>query len=302
MARRMYACSKGTSLLSVAVIALCAMNAGAQSAGDKCRPASVIPMASEPPAKLVVDPPLADPLASRGVAVIQYCAENLHLLPVFGATALAVSPRVGHLHVSVDDASWRWADASGNPIILMGLAPGPHKVLIELEDANHHTLDKGIVTFVIPDTSDQTAGEAAPIFGVKLPAGYRDWRLISVAHEEGKLNDLRAILGNDVAIKAFRDGNRLYPDGTIIARLAWDYVPLEESEQAFGSLQSFVTGLPKNGVQFMVKDSRKYASTGGWGFAQFNDGKPAAEAVHKTCFACHETVKARDFVFNRYAP
>jgi hypothetical protein len=69
-------------------------------------------------------------------------------------------------------------------------------------------------------------------FGVKIPPGYRDWRLISVAHEEGNLNDLRAILGNDVAIKAYREGNRPFPDGTIIARLAWSYVPLEESEKA----------------------------------------------------------------------
>ena len=71
---------------------------------------------------------------------------------------------------------------------------------------------------------------------------------------------------------------------------------------AFGRPQSSVAGSPKNGVQFMVKDSRKYASTGGWGFAQFNDGKPADEAVHNTCFTCHEAVKARDFVFTRYAP
>lgn len=137
-----YTSSKGTSLLSVAAIVLCATTAVAQSARDKCRPASVIPLASEPPAKIVIDPPLAEPLASRGVVVIQYCSENLHIVPVFGPNALAVSPRVGHLHVTVDDASWRWADASGNPIILMGLPPGPHKVLIELEDANHHTLDK----------------------------------------------------------------------------------------------------------------------------------------------------------------
>ena len=72
-------------------------------------------------------------------------------MPVFGPNALAVSPRVGHLHVTVDDASWVWADASGNPIILMGLPPGPHKVLIELADANHRTLDKGVVTFVVPE-------------------------------------------------------------------------------------------------------------------------------------------------------
>jgi hypothetical protein len=154
----------------------------------------------------------------------------------------------------------------------------------------------------MPPASGQADGEAAPIFGVKIPAGYRDWRLISVAHEEGKLNDLRAILGNDVAIKASRDGKLPFPDGTIIARLAWSYDLLAESEKAFGHPQSFVAGPPKNGVQFMVKDSRRYASTGGWGFAQFNDGRPAAEAVHDTCYSCHETVQARDFVFNRYAP
>src|SRR5262245_11769039 len=150
--------------------------------------------------------------------------------------------------------------------------------------------------------SGQADREAAPIFGIKVPPGYRDWRLISVAHEEGNLNDLRAVLGNDIAITAFREGKLPFPDGTIIARLAWDYVPLAESEKAFGRLQSFVAGPPKNGVQFMVKDSRKYPSTGGWGFAQFDDGKPADEAVHKTCFPCHEIVRDRDFVFNRYSP
>jgi hypothetical protein len=299
--------SKGMSLLSVAAIVLYAMTAVAQSARDTCRPAAVIPLASEPPAKIVIDPPLAEPLASRGVAIIQYCTQNLHLVPVFGANALPVSPRVGHLHVRVDDAPWVWADASGNPIILMGLPPGPHKVLIELEDANHHTLDKGTVPFVIPEkfaapASVQADGEAAPIFGVQIPTGYRDWRLISVAHEEGNLNDLRAILGNDVAIKAYREGKLPFPDGSIIARLAWSYDPSEENNKAFGRPQSFVAGPPKNGVQFMVKDSRKYASTGGWGFAQFNDGRPADEAVHNTCFSCHAAVKARDLVFTRYAP
>jgi hypothetical protein len=159
----------------------------------------------------------------------------------------------------------------------------------------------GVVATMAP-ASGQADGEAVPIYGVKIPPGYRDWRLISVAHEEGKLNDLRAILGNDVAIAAAREAKLPYPDGTIIARLAWSYDPLEESSKAFGHLQSFVAGPPKNGVQFMVKDSSKYASTGGWGFAQFDDGKPASEAVHNTCFACHATVEARDFVFNRYAP
>jgi hypothetical protein len=93
-----------------------------------------------------------------------------------------------------------------------------------------------------------------------------------------------------------------FPDGTIIARLAWNYNPSEENNKVFGRPQSFVAGSPKNGVQFMVKDSTKYASTGSWGFAQFDDGKPANEAVHNTCFSCHEPAKARDLVFTRYAP
>src|SRR4030088_1557060 len=159
----------------------------------------------------------------------------------------------------------------------------------------------GVVAYMAP-ASGQADEEAAPIFGVKIPPGYRDWRLISVAHEEGNLNDLRAILGNDVAIKASREGKLPFPDGTIIARLAWSYDPLEESSKAFGRPQSFVAGPPKNGVQFMVKDSRKYASTGGWGFAQFTDGNPADEGVPNPCFSCPEIVKSRGFVFNRYAP
>jgi hypothetical protein len=159
----------------------------------------------------------------------------------------------------------------------------------------------GVVTYMA-FASGQDDGEAAPIFGVRIPTGYRDWRLSSVAHEEGNLNDLRAILGNDVAIKAPREQKLPYPDGTIIARLAWSYDLLAESSKAFGRSQSFVAGLPKNGVQFMVRDSRRYASIGGWGFAQFDDGKPASKAVHNTCLPCHATVKARDFAFNRFAP
>jgi Cytochrome P460 len=159
----------------------------------------------------------------------------------------------------------------------------------------------GVVFFSAP-ASGHADEEAAPIFGIKIPPGYRDWKLISVAHEAGNLNDLRALLGNDVAIKAYRDGKLPFPDGTIIARLAWSYVPSEENNKVFGRTQSFVAGAPTN-VQFMVKDSKKYASTGGWGFAQFSrDGKPADGALLKTCFPCHVPVKARDYVFTRYAP
>jgi len=161
----------------------------------------------------------------------------------------------------------------------------------------------GVVASTAPATGPAD-GEAAPIFGVKIPPGYRDWRLISVAHEEGNLNDLRAILGNDVAIKASREGKLPYPDGTIIARIAWSYVPSEENNKVFGRTQSFVPGSPPDWyLQFMVKDSRKYATTGGWGFAQFDkDGKAADEAMHKACFSCHEPVRGRDFVFTRYTP
>ena len=142
--------------------------------------------------------------------------------------------------------------------------------------------------------------EASPIFGVKIPPGYRDWKLISVAHEEGELQDLRAILGNDIAIKAYRAGTLPFPDGAIIARLAWSHLSSEENNKAFGRAQSFVAG-PATNIQFMVKDSKKYAATGGWGFAQFKEGKPAAEAVHKNCFSCHEPAQTRDFVFTHYS-
>ena len=158
----------------------------------------------------------------------------------------------------------------------------------------------GVVVYMA-HASGRSDGEADPVFGITIPTGYRDWRLISVAHEEGNLNDLRALLGNDVAIKAYREGKLPFPDGTIIARLAWSYVPSEENNKVFGRSQSFVAG-PATNVQFMVKDSKKYAATRGWGFAQFKDGKPAGAALLKTCFPCHEPVKARDFVFTQYAP
>src|SRR5688500_10126893 len=154
----------------------------------------------------------------------------------------------------------------------------------------------------MPAALGQGEGQADPIFAIKVPAGYRDWRLISVAREEAPLDDVRAILGNDIAISAYRNAQRPFPDGTIISRLAWSYVPSEENNTAFGRHQSFVAGLPKNGVQFMIKDSKKYASTGGWGFAHFNGGKPADEAVLNTCFPCHQAIKDRDLVFTRYAP
>jgi hypothetical protein len=158
----------------------------------------------------------------------------------------------------------------------------------------------GVVAVTTP-ASGHTDGEANPIYVTKIPPGYREWRFISVAHEEGNLNSFAAILGNDIAINAYREGKIPFPDGAIIAALHYRFVPSAENNKAFGRDQSFVAGAPTN-VQFMVKDSTKYAATGGWGFAHFNDGKPADESFMRTCFPCHQAIKARDFVFTRYAP
>ena len=159
----------------------------------------------------------------------------------------------------------------------------------------------GVVVFTAR-ASRSMHQEAAPLFVTEIPRGYRDWRLVSVAHEEGNLNDIRAILGNDKAIKAYREGKLPFPEQTIIARIAWRHVPSEENNKAFGRDQSFVPGeAPPWYLQFMVKDSKKYAATGGWGYAQFDkDGKPGPEADLKKCFPCHQAIKDRDFVFTRY--
>jgi len=156
---------------------------------------------------------------------------------------------------------------------------------------------------VLPAVAGPAVGEGSAVFGVELPAGYRDWRLIGVAHEAGGLNDLRAVLGNDIAVQAFRDGTRPFPDGTMIARVAWQHVPSPENNAAFGQPQSFVAGAATN-VQISVKDGRKYASTGGWGFGQFEAGRPNQDAaLLNTCFPCHSGAPGTsDHVFTRYAP
>ena len=123
----------------------------------------------------------------------------------------------------------------------------------------------GVVASSSP-ASGRDDGRGAPVFGIKIFPGYRDWRLISVAHEEGSLSDIRAILGNDVAIKAYRENKLPFPDGTVIARIAWKDVPSEENNRVFGRAQSFVAGpAPEWYLQFMVKDSKKFATTAGWG-------------------------------------
>ena len=147
---------------------------------------------------------------------------------------------------------------------------------------------------------------ASPIYGVIIPPGYRDWKMIAVAQlKTDKVDQLRAQLGNEIAVKAYKEGTRPFPDGAIIVALHWNRLPSEENNKvlagAFPGAQSFVVGSRVN-MQVMVKDSKKYAATGGWGFGDFKDGNPGDETLHKTCFPCHEPAKDRDFVFTRYAP
>jgi Cytochrome P460 len=167
----------------------------------------------------------------------------------------------------------------------------------------------GVAAYMVP-ASGQADGQASPIYGVTIPPGYRDWRLISVKRltgAGGKLKQLRAELGNDIAIKAYRAGTLPFPDGSMIAALHWneassdaDNKDLAEGFPGLG-LESTFAGDAVN-VQFMVKDSKKYAASGGWGFADFANGKPADLATHEKCFTCHVPGKDHDYVFTQYAP
>jgi hypothetical protein len=135
----------------------------------------------------------------------------------------------------------------------------------------------------------------SPIFGVKIPAGYRQWEMVAVSQEVA-FDELRGVLGNPAAMQAYRNRTLPFPDGTILAKLAWKRMPVPGVDGAFGAGSATT-------VQFMVMDSKKYASTGGWGFGRFIDGKPVDEAQHETCFPCHQAnVKAHDFVFTQFAP
>jgi hypothetical protein len=157
----------------------------------------------------------------------------------------------------------------------------------------------GVVSCLValPWASSSTyAQEASPIYGVTIPKGYRQWEMIAPAEEGAPLNELRVVLGNPAAMKAIRNATLPFPDGTILAKLAWKRVPSTEFEPA--SVPGAATT-----VQFMVKDSKKYAATGGWGFGRFINGQPVDLAQHQTCFACHQArVKDHDLVFTRLAP
>jgi hypothetical protein len=145
------------SLAAAATATLCTTTALAQSAKDIRGPTELVAIQDEAPAKLVVDPPISDQLA-LGRVMIQYRTENLRIVPVFGKGALSVSPRIGHLHYTVDDATWPIVDTSYGTIVLVGLTPGPHKVRLELADPLHRVIagTSQTVTFVVPDTASHS--------------------------------------------------------------------------------------------------------------------------------------------------
>ena len=138
------------TLAAVAAGTMLATSAFAQSAGEARGASQFVAIENEPAPKLIVDPPLPGPLA-RGAVLVPYRVENLRILPVLGAVADNVSPRVGHLHVTVDDLPWHWGDFSGdNTIVLVGLPPGQHKMMIELANPEHHIFTGQAVTFTVP--------------------------------------------------------------------------------------------------------------------------------------------------------
>ena len=142
-------------LAAAAAMAVLATGAFAQSAREISGPSPYVEIENEPAPKLVVDDPLPEGLA-LGIYWAQYRTENLRIVPVFGAGTVNVSPRIGHLHVIVDDLPWWWADASNtNTVDIANFPPGPHKVTIRLVDANHNAIPGQEVThrFTIPDTA-----------------------------------------------------------------------------------------------------------------------------------------------------
>src|SRR3954453_13655195 len=152
------------------------------------------------------------------------------------------------------------------------------------------------VPYLVTIAFAQGEADASPIFGVTVPEGYKQWELIAPAEEAAPLDELRAVAGNSTAIDAYQGGKLPFPDGTILVKRAWKRK--QSSEFASATIPGEATT-----VQVMVKDSRKYASTGGGGLGRFVNGRPVDEAQHPPCFPCHEArVKSRDYVFARLAP
>ncbi len=150
-------------LAAAAVVAAFCASASAQVAQDAVRPPAILPLNSEPAPKLIPYAALPEPLA-RGVVIVQFRTENFRVMPVFGKPAVDISPRIGHLHVTVDDAHGTWAHTSEDPIIVVGLTPGPHKLRLELADPSHKILATEVVAVTVPDlkASGPATSSASP--------------------------------------------------------------------------------------------------------------------------------------------
>lgn len=141
------------------------------------------------------------------------------------------------------------------------------------------------------------AGKAPPApNGITLPADYADWRLIAPSYRTDK-HHVRAIVGNDVAIRAARAGQtQPWPDGSILAKLVW-------KEEAHPRWPTALEPGHFVHVEIMVKDSARYAATGGWGYARWlgKDLKPYGQNADfvQECHACHTPVADMDFVFTK---
>jgi hypothetical protein len=146
-----------TLLGTVVALGIIASSVFAQAADGGVGPSALLAIDNEAPATLIVDAPLPGPLA-RGAVLIPYRVENFRILPVLGADAVKISPRVGHLHVSLDDLPWRWGDFSNtNTIVVNGLPAGPHKIKIELSDPQHRILASQTVSFTVPGSAPAAA-------------------------------------------------------------------------------------------------------------------------------------------------
>jgi len=139
--------------------------------------------------------------------------------------------------------------------------------------------------------------------------GYESWSVIAVSENLGRM---AAILGNPVAVEAFRSGipanGRPFPDGAKLAKVHWN--PRKVDAEPGGPM---VPDTQYN-ADFMAKDSKRFADSGGWGWASFpydaasDTFRPATsadsppQANDARCgFACHTLAKDRDFVFTKYA-
>jgi len=151
----------------------------------------------------------------------------------------------------------------------------------------------GFLYAALPST--EAAENAAAPTGVTIPKGYRNWQVVAPSQRDDK-DEIRLILGNDIAMKAYRAKTLPFPDGSILAKLSYKRAKSAEFDN------TFVPGEPQR-IEFMVKNAKKYAATGGWGFGRFVNGKPVSEKEHGICWPCHEAnVKGHDWVFTRYAP